>query len=342
MSTRDTILQILQQAPEPVSGAELTTALGVSRQALHLHLRRLIEEGRVVKEGRTRGATYRLARPDEEREPVVPFRREYSTAGLEEDRVFDDLDALLQLRRHVSPEAHDVARYGFTEMLNNAIDHSQSERCQVEAVLEPYTFRFRIRDRGLGAFATIAEKLGLPSEEAALGELLKGKTTTMRERHSGEGIFFTSRAADRFALRSHKVEVEFDNLKPDVVAKEARHLEGTEVSFEIRRRTRRKLSDLFEEFAPEEFDYRFDRTRVYVRIYQGACVSRSEARRMLHGLDRFREVILDFQGVKTLGQGFADEVWRVFAARHPEVAIRVESLSPSLEPMVRHVREDLE
>jgi biotin operon repressor/anti-sigma regulatory factor (Ser/Thr protein kinase) len=339
MPPRETIVQILEHASQPVSGAELTAELGISRQALHLHLRRLIEEGRVVKEGRTRGATYRLAGGEEEPQPPLPFRREYATAGLEEDRVFDDLDSLLQLRRQLSPEAHDIARYAFTEMLNNAIEHSRAERCRIEAVLEPYVFRFRIRDRGHGAFATIAEKFALPGEEAALGELLKGKTTTMKERHSGEGIFFTSRAAHRFSLRSHKLEVVFDNQKPDVLVKETRHLEGTEVTFEVSRRSRKKLADLFREFAPEEFDYRFERTRVYVKIYQDACVSRSEARRMLHGLDRFSEVILDFQGVKSLGQGFADEVWRVFGGRHPEVSIRVENLSPSLEPMVRHVRE---
>ncbi|MFZ5475538.1 MAG: STAS-like domain-containing protein [Myxococcota bacterium] len=37
----------------------------------------------------------------------------------------------------------------------------------------------------------------------------------------------------------------------------------------------------------------------------GEFVSRSEARRLLHGLERFREVVLDFAGVPGVGQGFA-------------------------------------
>ena len=34
------------------------------------------------------------------------------------------------------------------------------------------------------------------------------------------------------------------------------------------------------------------------------------------GLERFREVVLDFAGVDAIGQGFADEVFRVWARAH--------------------------
>lgn len=55
---------------------------------------------------------------------------------------------------------------------------------------------FVVRDSGIGLFQNIATQFGLPNENAGVGELLKGKATTMAERHSGEGIFFTSRAGD--------------------------------------------------------------------------------------------------------------------------------------------------
>lgn len=45
-------------------------------------------------------------------------------------------------------------------------------------------------------------------------------------------------------------------------------------------------------------------------------VSRSEARRLMHGLKKFKKVTLDFRGVKGVGQGFADEVFRVWPAAH--------------------------
>lgn len=50
-------------------------------------------------------------------------------------------------------------------------------------------------------------------------------------------------------------------------------------------------------------------------------VSRSEARRLLSGLDAFREVVVDFRDVPGIGQGFADEVFRVWANHHSDVTL---------------------
>ena len=36
-------------------------------------------------------------------------------------------------------------------------------------------------------------------------------------------------------------------------------------------------------------------------------VARSQAKRLLERFDRFEEVVLDFDGVRQVGQGFADE-----------------------------------
>jgi hypothetical protein len=46
-------------------------------------------------------------------------------------------------------------------------------------------------------------------------------------------------------------------------------------------------------------------------------VSRSEAKRLLRSLEKFEEVELNFQNVRSVGQGFVDEVFRVWAADHP-------------------------
>ena len=43
-------------------------------------------------------------------------------------------------------------------------------------------------------------------------------------------------------------------------------------------------------------------------------VSRSQAKRVLARVDRFEEVILDYSGIRAVGQAFADEIFRVFAA----------------------------
>jgi hypothetical protein len=185
-------------------------------------------------------------------------------------------------------------------------------------------------------FRSIADKLELADEHAALAELVKGRTTTMPEAHSGEGIFFTARSADIFVLRSHRIRLEWDNARADTFVSDERFTKGTKVEFTVRRDARRNLESVFAEFAPEEYDYRFEKTRIRVSLVQPQYVSRSEARRLTANLEKFRTVVLDFKGVRSVGQGFMDEVFRVFANRHPDTSIEVINASPAVTAMLRH------
>ena len=63
-------------------------------------------------------------------------------------------------------------------------------------------------------------------------------------------------------------------------------------------------------------------------------MSRSEAGRLVSGLERFREVVIDFGGVELVGQGFADEVFRVWAKDHPDVALIPTAMSEVVAFMV--------
>jgi anti-sigma regulatory factor (Ser/Thr protein kinase) len=332
MDTKRTIVAFLAKR-RGVTGGELRARLGITRQALSQHVRALIREGRVVKTGSTRGARYALAGqrvPAATRSLVLPLR------GADEARVYDGLATTLNLRSQLRANQEAILHYAFTEMLNNAIEHSSSASAELRVSLTPAAARFEIRDRGVGVFDSIRAKFGLADEAAALIELLKGKTTTMRERHSGEGIFFTSRAADSMVLDSHRLRVEWSRPRADVFVARRRFLAGTRVEFVLERATRRRLEDVFGEFAPAEYDYRFEKTRVAVRLVQSEYVSRSEAKRLLANLERFRDVTLDFRGVRTLGQGFADEVFRVFAVAHPATRFTVENANPAVAAMIRH------
>ncbi len=316
-------------------GGELRAHLGISRQALSKHVRGLVEAGKVIRTGTARSARYTLRG---RAPPAAMVARTLRTRGLEEGRVWDELAAGLNLRRALRRNLDAIAHYAFTEMLNNAIEHSEADRCSVRFQLDPGTLAFEIRDPGIGVFHSIASKLGLGGEHPALVELLKGRTTTMREAHSGEGIFFTSRAADRFVLRSHRIQVEWNRIKGDVFVSNPRFLRGTSVSFAIQRSSRLRLDAVFGEFAPEEYDFRFQKTRVLVKLLQRDYVSRSEAKRLVANLDKFSEIVFDFRDVKSVGQGFADEVFRVFAQRHPAIRITTEHAGPAVDAMIRHVQ----
>ena len=66
-------------------------------------------------------------------------------------------------------------------------------------------------------------------------------------------------------------------------------------------------------------------------------VSRSQAKRLLARVDRFKEVILDFADVHSIGQAFADEIFRVFSSQHPDVRIRVVNANDNILKMIRRV-----
>ena len=334
MDTKRRILAYLARR-RSATGGDLRSHVGISRQALSIHVRSLVEAGKVVRSGTARGTRYMLR---DRAPPAAAVSRVLRTRGLDEARVWDELATGLNLRRALRPNVEAIVHYAFTEMLNNAIEHSEADRCSVRFRLEPGMLSFEVRDPGIGVFHSIASKLRLEGEHAALVELLKGRTTTMREAHRGEGIFFTSRVADRFVLRSHRIQVEWSRVKEDVFVSNPRFLNGTGVSFAIQRSSRRFIEEIFSEFAPEEYDFRFQKTKVLVKLLQRDFVSRSEAKRLVANLEKFSEIVLDFRDVKAVGQGFADEVFRVFARRHPAVKIATENTNPGVDAMIRHVR----
>ena len=333
-STAEGILTYVERQGSATS-AELADHFGITRQAINLHIRRLIELREIVKSGSTRGARYFPA--SKAPEPAI-FAKQFELRDLAESDVYDQVSIALNLRHMLRANVQSVVHYAFTEMLNNAIDHSRADRCRVGVRIEAGQLGFEIKDSGIGVFQSIVDKYRLPDEHAAMIELLKGRTTTMPEAHTGEGIFFTSRAADRMVLRSHRVQVEWSRARDDVFVSTPRFSKGTTVTFEVRRDARQRLEDIFAEFAPEAYDYQFQKTRVLVKLLQRDYMSRSEAKRLLLNLDKFSEVELDLRDVDRLGQGFADEVFRVFASHHPDVALRAINASDTIAAMLAHVQ----
>jgi anti-sigma regulatory factor (Ser/Thr protein kinase) len=347
MHPRDQILKYLSRQ-RSANAKELIELLGFSRQALHKHMKELIRTGKVLKHGTTRGVSYSSAGVSaegrsvpERRDMPRTYKRRFAAVSLEEHKVFEEISLFLGLRKCVNKNAYAIFEYAFTEILNNALEHSYTKNLAVSVIVDLNGLQLAVRDYGIGVFHSIREKFKLVDEAAAIGELIKGKTTTMPKKHTGEGLFFTSKSGDKMTLTSHRIDLVFDNLRKDLFVKEIRFLKGTEVTFAIGSHSKRSLDNVFREYAPAEFDYRFEKTRVYVKLFATEYVSRSEAKRLLTGLDKFSEIVLDFKGVKSIGQGFADEIFRVFAENHPRIRLRTENVSTALIPMIGHVVDNI-
>ena len=327
----NSILLWAKKQRAPFSSSDLVSQFGMSRQTAARALSELVSSGKLIKQGSTRSARYSVRLKPQTLSKAHLIKK---LKGLAEDKVFDEVDLRLGLSKNLGKNAYSIAYYAFTEMLNNAIDHSCSQKAAIDIELNSTDFSFRIRDTGVGVFKNIQKGFKLDSEQAAIDHLLKGKQTTMPDAHSGQGLFFTSKIADKLALRSGKMQLTFDNLESDIRLKQLHALKGTEVFFSIYKQSRKSLKALFDQYANDDFE--FDRTSYPVFILERhGAISRSQARRLTVGLDSFDRLILNFKKVKELGQGFADEIFRVFQSKHPRIVIEVQNANSAVNFMIQ-------
>lgn len=324
---RQFILDNVEHHPTDVASLTART-FKISRQAVNKHIQYLFRQKALLVRGTTRSRRYIL-------HPLVQWEQIYPLSGLQEDIAWrNDIHPLLG---GLPDNVVDIWHYGFTEMLNNAIDHSGGTNINVKVEKTATTTQIVIYDDGEGIFRKIQRELGLEDERHAILELSKGKLTTDPEHHTGEGIFFASRMFDDYAILSGNVYFshKHDEVE-DWIVENQRFQSGTGVFMRIANNTARTSKHVFDEYSSQE-DYGFNKTVVPVRLAQYGnekLVSRSQAKRLLARVDRFKVVILDFQDVETIGQAFADEVFRVFRRQHPEIDMFPIRANRNVEAMI--------
>ena len=323
MNVKEKALKLLSRRKK-ITSNELAKASGVSRQYASIVLRGLAQEGKLEKIGFTKSSFY--VKPGFRELLQEDIKRRLQNKSLDEDEVLDSLKQQASFIGGLHGNIVRIFDYAFTEMLNNAIDHSKSKFIEIRIGHEGSNTWFIVDDFGIGVFKNVMEKRGLNSELEAMQDLLKGKTTTHPQAHTGEGIFFTSKVADVFILESFGLRLRIDNLVDDIFIEEvAPSREGTRVIFQINKNSKKEVDDIFKKYQVDTMEPGFDRTEIKIKLYtmQTEYISRSQARRLLAGLDKFKSIVLDFDKVKTAGQGFADQIFRVFQERHPNIKITV-------------------
>lgn len=302
---------------------------GISRQAVNEHISRLIRQRSIVAKGKTRKRAYAL-------HPVLDWEQKYPlNNGLEEDVLWRQ--AFAPRLVNIPDNALNIWNYGVTEMVNNAIDHSEGSDLHVSITRTAANIDVLISDNGEGIFRRITRLLQLHDERHAVLELAKGKLTTDPENHTGEGIFFSSRAFDRFAILSGEVYFSHERQEPeDWILEQEFPSEGTHVFMKLSNNTSRSIKQVFDEFSGGD-DLGFTKTIVPValaRYGNEMLVSRSQAKRLLTRVDRFKTVILDFTSVDRIGQAFADEVFRVFRGKRPNIDVYFVSANKEVEATI--------
>ena len=235
--------------------------------------------------------------------------------------------------------------YASQEMINNVIEHSMGTFLGVIVIEDYVSVRIIVLDNGIGIFKKIKDFFNLDTLHDAMLELDKGKCTTSSSNHTGEGIFFSSKMFDFFYIQANGLTYVSGTSQHYSYLLESRknniRTRGTYVSMEIAKDNILPIREIFEQYTDE--DEGFNKTVVpVIRLIDRknetdmSLTSRSQARRLLHRFDRFSNVVLDFAGIDFIGQGFADEVFRVYENLHPDVHISYTNTNSQVEKMIKH------
>ena len=292
----NTILRAIKEKKNPYN--EALSFYKISRQTIYKYIKELIEKNLIKK---VDNKNYTLS--------FYNFKeKNYKNINLQEDIIYKNL--LEEFEEDKKENVIHILTYSFTEILNNAIEHSESKNIKISYVEDYFNIYVQILDDGVGIFKKIKENYNLKNENEAIFELKKGKITSDPENHSGEGIFFSSKVVDYFLIDSYNKNFysgnkdyfyHFEHNKKE-------NIKGTLVYFIIDKNTNRTTKEVFDSYTDD--DYIFNKTEITVHLaeeYLGEhLISRSIARRILSNIEKFKVIFLDFNGVKTIGQAFAD------------------------------------
>jgi anti-sigma regulatory factor (Ser/Thr protein kinase) len=313
---REFILENIANNTKDIATATCSK-FNITRQAVNKHMRHLQDQGSIIRKGSTRNIQYEL-HPQEQWEKVIQLA----------DRPSEDVVWRNEIRQRLGKlpdNALAIWQHGFTEMFNNAIDHSEGTFIGIDIKKTAYSTEIIVWDNGVGIFTKIKNALQLIDERHAVLELTKGKLTTDPDRHTGEGIFFSSRMFDQYSILSGEVYLSHRyDKEEDWILQNHEYQAGTYIFMTLHNNTSRTTKEVFDKFTSAEDDYGFTKTVVPVRLAQYGneqLISRSQAKRLLARVDRFKTVLFDFSEVQTIGQAFADEVFRVFVKQYPEIKV---------------------
>ena len=326
---RDIILYILNKIEQNNKSISKSVSenFSINQNTVHTYINELVNENiiRRIKRG-----TYEL----------VTTKNEYSFNIKEENIKSDVYIYSHYIEGFIKETGENVKKiwiYVLSEMLNNVLEHSEAENLRVTIEKNYLNTKVIFWDDGIGIFNKIKNYFDYDEIDEAVYELFKGKLTTDKKNHSGEGIFFSSRIMDKFVIvSSNKVfssNKYDDNMFVNLLDDE---FDGTCVLMELSNFSNKKMSDVFSAYTDEVGD--FTKTSIPMKnMFDASPISRSQAKRVCDRLDNFKEVVFDFSDVEWMGQGFAHQVFVVFSNQNPKIKLIPINMNDDVKKMYNHV-----
>lgn len=320
------LLEKIEQNDESISKA-VSDAFSINQNTVHTYINKMVEEGVIE---RVKRGQYKLVKTESE------YHLKRSQGDLDTDTFAYD-HCLFSHIEHLASNVKGIWNYSFSEMINNVMDHSMAENVKIIVEQDYLKTYVMITDDGIGIFKKIKEHFGYSTLDEAICELFKGKLTTDSANHSGEGIFFSSKMMDDyFIVSSGKIFTsnKYDNSKIISIAES--NTKGTCVIMSLSNFTHKTPKEVFDLYADMEGG--FIKTKIPMKnVFDSSPVSRSQAKRICNRLEKFKEVVLDFDGVQWMGQGFAHQLFVVFANQHPDIRLIPINMNEDITKMHSHV-----
>ena len=309
----------------------MSEAFDVNQNTIHTYINELVDNNiiRRVKRGK-----YELVKKEYE------YKLKRSKGELETDTYAYE-HCLFGAIKGFGPNVETIWSYAFSEMINNVMDHSQAENVKILVEQDFINTHVAILDDGIGIFKKIKEYFGFSTLDEAICELFKGKLTTDMENHSGEGIFFSSKMMDDFFIVSGgKVFTNNKYGNSKIIDLAGENIKGTGVFMSLSNFSNKNPQEVFDLYANIEGG--FIKTIIPLKnIFDTSPVSRSQAKRVCNRLDKFKEIIIDFDGVQWMGQGFAHQIFSVFSREHPDIQLIPINMNEDVTKMYVHVTNDI-
>ena len=324
------MLEKIEQNDDRISKA-VSEAFGVNQNTIHTYINELVDNN-IIK--RVKRGKYELVKKEYE------YELKRSKGELETDTYAYE-HCLFEFVKEFGQNVEAIWSYAFSEMINNVMDHSQAENVKIMVEQDYINTHVSILDDGIGIFMKIKEHFGFSTLDEAICELFKGKLTTDVENHSGEGIFFSSKMMDDFFIvSSGKIFTNNKYGNSRIISLAEKNIKGTGVFMSLSNFSHKNPQEVFDLYA--NIDGGFIKTKIPLKnIFDTSPVSRSQAKRVCNRLEKFRQIVIDFDGIQWMGQGFAHQIFVIFSREHPDIQLIPINMNEDVTKMYVHVMDNI-
>ena len=158
VAVKDEVLKIAR-IKKQLKSSDIVNAFKISRQYAMVLINGLVLDGKLLKVGSTKKAYYIL--PDyAKQDGVFPPRitKRLINKDLHEHEVYLEIEKQYPLIQQLPENIRSILNYAFSEMLNNAIEHSKSKNIEIEISIQNRKLSFVVNDFGIGVFRNIMKK----------------------------------------------------------------------------------------------------------------------------------------------------------------------------------------